>query len=449
MAAWVVLPPTNPPRFVRISGLVGQTGRQYRSVQQLATDLFAPTETYRIALTDGLVGSAGNHSVTLQELSALLTPLSASLYLGPVAGGVRFPIGFSTVNKQFMSESFHTAMDDIVAIAVGVTNAYVSNAGVSASPHDETKLGADVTTTLSVEGSPGVFTQLKFSGVTQGTIPEVGLGLLVSDLTTLPTPIRKGSVFGVRQWWSSTAGVVYSTSPFTGQANTRTTFGVSGITDLTMGGTVTSGGSQACVPLLILGMTRRGTVAVLGDSRAWGQGDATTRATLGADMGYLARSFQGLGIAAVDLAVQGDRLDHFVTGVNAIRLAAAAYCSHWYVEYAVNDFLRGKTDAQVRANLQTLIGLGVGKVFTTQTIEPLPPANTAENAQRVAYNTSVRAGLPGVSAYHEVADPMETGRNTSAWNLAYTVDTLHQNQLGHDTIVTGGVISSAPYARAA
>lgn len=357
-------------------------------------------------------------------------------YLGPIAGGTRFPTSFNATNKQYMSESFHRATDTVSAVRLVFANAYLTGAGSASVSHDEAGTGAaaDITASIVVDG---VFHQALFGGSAVGSIPSNAL--LVSD--TIPVSLGVGQTFAVREWRSCSAGIVFSGSPFGTQGSFA--FGVSGITDRTMGGSISAATANTATPCAILGQTRKGTVALLGTSRLWGQGD--TRGVAPDDIGSIAPALQAAGIGTINLGLQGDRIAHFAyNGTNALRRQLIAYCSHMHIEYGINDLGQGRTAAQLAGDVQAVINL-TGKPTTIQTIEPHLPAQTGPNAQRVTYNDAVRAGVSNVRGYFEIADVLETARNSGLWNAAYTADNLHANAAGYAAIEASGAISTGLY----
>lgn len=120
LSVWLGTPPADPPRFVNISGIVGQTSAHYRSVQQLAADLAAVpiTATYSVVMTDGLTGLAGNAVLTLQELSALVsTPeLVAAQWWQPGAYA-----DFDVENSRFMVNGVEYASSAAMVAAGAAT----------------------------------------------------------------------------------------------------------------------------------------------------------------------------------------------------------------------------------------------------------------------------------------------------------------------------------------
>ena len=66
----------------------------------------------------------------------------------------------------------------------------------------------------------------------------------------------------------------------------------------------------------------------------------------------------------------------------------------------------------------------------------------ANEAAIAAYNDSIRAGVAGASGYFEIADAVESSRNSGKIkadgnNFKYTPDGLHFNQFGSLAITAG------------
>lgn len=146
--------------------------------------------------------------------------------------------------------------------------------------------------------------------------------------------------------------------------------------------------------------------------------------------------------------------------------ATAAVCN-----YGINDFSSSRTAAQVANDVLTLLGplarRGV-KCFQT-TITPKTTSTDSwatvanqtvfsGNAARVTFNNWLRAGAPidpaaktyatvgtvgaliagqaghPLSGYFEVADLVETARDSGKWTVGYTPDGLHPNAAGHTVL---------------
>jgi hypothetical protein len=146
---------------------------------------------------------------------------------------------------------------------------------------------------------------------------------------------------------------------------------------------------------------------------------------VGASLPYI--SVSGFGQAAND----------FVIGTTTHRLALAQYTSHAVIELGINDINReARTEAQLRSSINTLLTMlpaGMPTWLTT-----MPPYTNAANtaiagagAARIA-NNNWRRGIPaGFAGVFEVADVLESARDSGIWGSAsWTSDGLHETAVG-------------------
>jgi hypothetical protein len=362
---------------------------------------------------------------------------SATSYTGPVATSAVAPSAFLTSPKQMMNRSRHVATDAITSLQVIFPNFYVTGAGVETSP------GAAATITASIEYPAGTMTQVKFSASASGSIPSGGT--LLSDACTVAIP--SGATFWVRSYFTSTAGIVYCNGVQEQAAGEVFNSAVSGLADLTMSGTVTSTGDHVDIyrPIAILGSTRKPTVAILGDSRAAGYLDTPN----GNGLGEIAR---GLSCGYITIATPGDSVQNFVAG-HAARLPVAQYCSHVVAQWSINDLSNNRSVAQIQADLATVYGYFTGVIGILATTAPRTTSTDswatvanqtpfAQEASRVTLNTWKRTVPAPWAATWEVADQVESARNSGRWTPGLTTDGLHENQAGY-ILASAGVTAGS------
>lgn len=382
----------------------------------------------------------------LQKDSGIsITDLKPDEYIGPVATGTMVLHAYTTANKQMMSRTLHKARDSISYLQVGFPNWYVDSSS-------EVNPGQTATITASIEYPAGIFTRLTFSGSVTGNITDGAT--LISDNRLVNIP--DGAEFWVRAFYTGSAGVTYTTAA--GDFSHQCAFAVSGLVDMTMGGTIPDAvGGATYLPCLIIGKTRKPSVALLGDSRMWGV--ATDTQDITTHIGTTMRSL-GPYYAMHNIARSGEMANQFIAS-HAKRLPIAQYASHAVVAYGINDIRTGiRTAAQVKADTETIIGYFPGKKVFVNTLEPNTTSTdgwvTGGNqtvgtyeSVRVAYNNMVRAGLVGAAGYFDIADAVEYGRNSGMWlpallapgGTAITGDGLHCNQNGYWLIRDKGVIN--------
>lgn len=411
--------------------------------------------------SDDLLARAMWNPVTATAVATLggTGKILVSPYLGQVATKSRIPNSNSTANKQLMSRSHHIARDTITSLQIGLPAWQWGSAFTTTT---ETAAGGNITYTASIEYPAGTFTQVKFGGSASGVATDNTT--LLSDAVSVSIP--NGAAFWVRTFGTAISSIVYNGShpstPISPQCDVSNgeamTFAASGIVDQTMGGTVvaTVAGSQGPMlsPVFIVGMTKKPSVLLLGDSRVFGAGDIYTSS---GDLGEEARSI-GPYLGYINAGCFGDDTGSYIAG-HTNRAALATYCSHIFIELGINDLPIPRTAATVLANHQTIIGLFPGKIIYQQT---LPPRTTSTDsfattgnqtlpsyqAQIVAFNTAIRSGQPGVTGFFEIADTVESARNSGLWKVdgtafKYTVDGIHESPFGYLAEAASGAINPA------
>ena len=335
----------------------------------------------------------------------------------------------TTVNKQIMSRTQHRARDNIKSLQLVFGNWYVNASGV------ETGLGGSTTITASIEYPLGTFTQVKFSGVAAGVAAD-GANL-VSDAVAVLIP--DGATFWVRSFFDSATGIVYRNTfdvNYLGGAE----YAPSGLTDKTMSGSITLAGA-AFPPLAIIGNTNRPSALMIGDSRTYGSSD-TMDATVA--VGNLERSLYP-SIATINSGRNADRAQYLLAS-HTKRLALANYVTDVVISLGINDLIASRTAAQVETDLEGVISAFAGIPVFIATLEPVSTSSdsfatignqttAASNAERVTLNAAIRSGLAGAAGYFELADSVESSRDSGKWKVTgaangYTPDGLHANRAG-------------------
>jgi hypothetical protein len=386
------------------------------------------------------------------RLSPSVSRISAAPYLGQVATRSAVANFMTAANTQFNSRTSHTMRTAVSSFQVVFPNWYVDGSFVEVGP------GADATITASIEYPAGTFTQIKFSGSASGTVPNGGN--LISDPISLSIP--SGGQFFIRTFWNNPAGIFFlyanSADPvgtflannYTGEAMD---VAASGLTDMTLGGTITDNAPAAAYrPVAIIGTTTQPSVLLLGDSRQFGIGNAEgAGSAANVPQGEWAGSIDPL-FGYINCGIPADQANLFVASSPANRLALGQYCSHIGCEYGINDLdLSGFTSSQLIATIQSIISLFPGKPFFQSTLDPYAnPGNTAPgipaaNTQRIAFNTALRngtTGLTGLTAMFDIASVTESSLNSGLWVSSYSTDYLHPNSIGYPAITSSGVINT-------
>ena len=375
-------------------------------------------------------------------------------YTGVVASRCAVPSSFSSVNKQLMARSKHVALDNINSLQLVFANWYVKNTATIG----ENAPGAPADFQAAIEYPAGTIAGIvKFSDSITGTAADGAT--IVSDPLTVNIPY--GATFYVRTFASCTAGICFRNGA--GGLNTAgglTTSGECWTFGVTTPNTVTTPGpfanQQAGLyfgPTAIIGVTSRVSVFVTGDSRQ-NNGVAYDVATDGYGLtGELNRSL-GRPYATLNAACGSERIATVVNtpALYVRRLALAQYCSHIVCGYGINDIaFDARTSAQVLGDLQTFWASFGTKPVYQQTISPVSTSTdswattvnqttSATNGQRTALNDLIRFMPSGLSGMFEVADQVESARNSGIWKAAYTIDGLHGNSTADITIQNSGAV---------
>lgn len=204
--------------------------------------------------------------------------------------------------------------------------------------------------------------------------------------------------------------------------------------------------SNKFMPSAIIGMTDEVTFFLIGDSRIMYGYDSPNDILL--LVGEVGRSLGSI-FATGNYGVGGEKIQNWATGQGAKRLTLAKYYSHVFCQHGVNDLGASRTAAQIKTDTLTVRALFPGKPFYRSTISPLAsstdgfatPGNQttgASNAQRVLVNADIRKGNHGNCGFVEVADVMETARDSGIWNNLYTIDGTHPITLACKAVYDSG-----------
>ena len=348
-------------------------------------------------------------------------------YTGFVATRGLQPDTLNATNRQAMSRSTHYTRTDVTSFKIIVPNWYINGS------LNETGSGSAMSVTGSIEYPVGVFTQVLFSGGATGSVPNNSY--LISDTITVTIPTD--TQFWIRLYATSTTGIIYSSA----QPNTLGQFemGVSGITDRTMGGSISNLGN-AFAPVAIIGTTTKPSFLLIGDSIMYGVADSSSPNGF-ADIGPYARAV-GPTYGYSKLARTSDTAAKFVSG-HTNRGTLFQYATHVICNYGSNDlFVSSRTDVQLKADLATIAGystsLGTAGPTYFATIAPRTQSsdswatlgnqsqsNGTAEGYRVSVNQHLRAGLVGSRTFN-TASAVETSQDSGFWKSpSYTADGTH------------------------
>lgn len=355
-------------------------------------------------------------------------------YTGFVATRGLQPDMINSTNRQVMSRTPHFSRTLITSFRIIIPNWYINSSLV------ETGSGSGLDVTASIEYPSGTFTRVTFSGSITGTVPNNSL--LISDPITVTIP--DDTLFWSRIYGVSTTGIVQLSSQGIGATALGNGLeqGVSGITDKTMGGTVTNV-SQGYGPIALIGTTSYPSYLMIGDSIMFGTTDVIQPNGFG-DIGPWARAVGPL-YGYVKCARTGDTAFRLVSS-HTNRGALFKYATHFITNYGSNDlFVSGRSSAQLQTDLTTISGyqasLGIGGLSYFSTISPRnqssdgwitlinqSQSNAAAEANRITVNTFLR-GLT-IGPIFETANALESSLNSGLWLVNpsanfYTPDGTH------------------------
>lgn len=397
-----------------------------------------------VSIATGVVATGGSGmtpwsgTTTYQPGQYVLGPLPSS-YTGLVATGGLIPFWLSA-STQMGSRKRHTATTALTTFKLLFPNF----------TGFDTPTGGTLTLTASVEYPVGVFTQVKFAGSATGSIPN-GSTLLSDDVTVA---IPAGSNFYVRTYGTNPGGVIAArmTNGNDFDFGEARESGTSGITDKTMGGTYTNSfPGYIYGPMAIVGPTTGPSVFVLGSSTSGGfnnQGGLP----YGPDNGTITPSLAPT-IANTLLSAYNQSAAQANAASNLIPSTLGPYLTHVIGAIGQNDIRNGDSAATVLTALNNVkTKYASGKIFFGQTFGPDTTSSdgwttsggqtpSASNAQRIAYNNLVRAGVSGWAGYFEIADVWETARNSGIWKTPnWTDDGLHGTLTAYSAIKDGNVV---------
>jgi hypothetical protein len=362
-----------------------------------------------------------------------------------------------TTNKQIMSRRWHIARVAITSLQLVIPNWFVcsqpNNCGAVPTGL-ETGSGGTASVTASIEYPAGTFTQVKFSGGTSGSVAS-GTSL-TSDSTSVSIPAN--AVFYVRVFWTNPTAIAFGNSQSNNYEDTpngdAVNFSASGLTDQTMGGTVTNADATRVIfwsVSAIIATTTAPAVCLLGDSRTFGYLDLPDAS---GDMGNLARAI-GPSFSYINMGSSGDRA-MWVSASGANRVALSAFCSHIITEYGINDAIAAsRTALQIETDLGTIWSAFPGKPIFHNTYEPWSTSTDswatvgnqttiAGNAARVTVNTFTRGTPAPLAGFFEIANVVESSLNSGLWKApSFTADGIHKTNAEYVAVGSSGAVNTS------
>ncbi|WP_158043386.1 SGNH/GDSL hydrolase family protein [Skermanella pratensis] len=222
--------------------------------------------------------------------------------------------------------------------------------------------------------------------------------------------------------------------------------------DVVDSGTLGSSTAQGFGPVAILGMVQSTapSCVIIGSSSAAGQGD--TANTFDRDLGYLSRMLSS-NTGYFRLVRASQTAEHWLQDSRRrMALIGAIQPTHAIFQLGTNDVSNGASFEVVQDRLgqcfSQLAGMGIrviGTTFTpwtssTDTFATVEnQTKTASNAVRIKVNNWLRTVPAPLSGVLEIADHVETARDSGLWKAdgtaqKWTPDGLHLSQFGHEYV---------------
>lgn len=319
---------------------------------------------------------------------------------------------------------------------------------------------------VGVEYPNGTYTQIKWGGASTKTVTAGQDDTGLSDAINVAIPA--GATFKLHPYVIANGGTAIASGLPVTQATQSTVWTSQGeaaefsatlLTDKSMGGTVTDGGTGAAIyPLAIVQMTTNAAFGLPGDSRTVGTG--MTPDANGAQ-GQITPS---LGSAAgwINLGISSAAISDF-NRFGAKRAALLnAYCSHIINGHGAQDLKNavGRTPAQVQGDIFIMAKRFPGKAIFQATLSPLGVSSTdawttvanqtmdAGATQIPTVNTAIRATPAPLAGYIDIAAQITDSGVNYKWKVdagptAVTGDGLHCNLNGYvNDIQASGVVNA-------
>lgn len=309
-----------------------------------------------------------------------------------------------------------------------------------------------------IEYPAGVFTQVTWGGAGTVTINPGSIPIVSDAVAGLSIPA--GAVFWERtvKTNAGTTTIPAIELPASPQAlgladgNSLSDLGNSGT--IAASSVVTTIGCAAILGDIAVAGAR--SFVVVGDSIAWGTGDATSAGAKGGS-GYIGRGLDAL-YPYVKLALPGQQAADFAgSHSRASALLAVLNFSDAIVEHGLNDLRLGRTQTQLLADHQTIYVMFPGKRIYQATLTPRAdstdsyatvanqtPRTDGNMAALASVNATIRALPSNVTGIVEAADAAMSARDSGVWTAppAAVADGTHPNST--KAAAMAGTIAAAP-----
>lgn len=384
-----------------------------------------------------------------------------------VATRCRHNYQVTSASRAVLSRTFHQNLGSpVTSLKVVIGNWIANNTGEANGPGTSTEY-------LAIEFPAGVYHMAKWNGadfttcaagsnVTTDAIPvQIGTGdgfwirrleIFASDVAI---PVSANAILAPSTVETG-ASYIWTAAQWSAVTNDPRTFvcGTAGVSGA-------AGGAWSLYPLAVLGMSNVPSVIVYGDSRASGRNDASSTVTALCDfgswgMGEICRSI-GRALPYTNVGCESDTIQQFNL-TNTQRKNLAQYHTHVHFQYGINDLTANRTAAVIEAALSSAYALFPSQKVSQSTIPPVTTSTdswvttanqtpVASNGARTTLNDWIRTTPAPLWTYFDVADVVESTRNSGIWNVsggvALTGDGTHETPLGYQMIQQSGAINTA------
>lgn len=383
-----------------------------------------------------MISTLGPPSSRISGLASALVPIAGHTFVSRDQGATNLSNGSDT---QMHTRTKHLALSSCFGIDVVYANSYNFGGTPTNNP--------DPITVRSGFEVGGIFYPVWFPNGSRDALIEPG-GFVVGRCAI---PLTVGDLFFSRTKVSVSAGGLKWPIGLGDSMNGADEGAVGSAvnSDLTLSGSITANSNSGYYPWAIFGKATIPSVSILvvGDSIAAGKGGVLVA---GKGAGWIAEAFPTnvpwLRAAPMSGETSGQWSVASGSGIQRLIAMVGVY-NRALVTYGINDITGGQTFSAVQTRLTNLWAqlrsMGC-KVYQT-TITPVTTSTdtwattanqtvTATNGIRTQVNDWIR-GMPiGLDGYLEVADLVETARNSGIWKAGHTSDGTHPNGTGHPAI---------------
>jgi hypothetical protein len=329
-------------------------------------------------------------------------------------------------------------------------------------------------------GQTGAKLRAWFKGVRSFTLDPAAW--IVSD--PIAIDLTAGQIIYTRTYVSvASAGMVWPVDLYTKSGNWEGATRGAPATDLvdSSGSTIAQSTEAGFGPVAIIGTPksgRPGVIGIVGDSISYGSGDTDPNG-----MGFAQRAVLAANLPYMNVAKPGEKATDIATTPTEflkLRMVSTMACTKVIEGYSRNDWANSRTLAQIQADKLTIWGWFYARNIPVYAWTSIPGTTSTDSwatvgnqttvageSVRLTLNAWIRDGAPidattraavvvgtssnvlrigaathPVAAYWELADTVESARDSGKWKASYTADGTHPNATGHAAMAAGVVTAN-------